>query len=357
MTTGLTTDDFDYHLPKDLIAHQPTAERDGSRLLVMDKYSDQLQDCVFTDIVRWIEAGDLVVLNDTKVFPARLYAQKETGGKVEILAERIESKQQAKVQLKSNRTPAIGSRLQITDNIQAEVIGREDEFFILVFDADISVLEIFQRYGHVPLPPYIERQDDAQDQQRYQTVYADQAGAVAAPTAGLHFTQELLDQLIQAGVNIAKVTLHVGAGTFKPVKVDAINAHKMHAEYAHVSAQVCAQIKQTKAAGKRVIAIGTTCVRALETAAQSGAIEPYMADTDIFIYPGYQFKVVDALLTNFHLPRSTLLMLISALAGRNRVMHAYQHAIQQRYRFFSYGDAMLITDISQCYSKLIDHSQ
>lgn len=289
----------------------------------------------------------MLVLNDTKVFPARLYAHKESGGKVEILAERIESNNLAKVQLKSNRTPSIGTRLILADNIQAEIVGREHEFFILVFATDIPVLEIFQRYGHVPLPPYIERQDNASDQQRYQTVFADQTGAVAAPTAGLHFTQNLLNQLVEAGVNIAKVTLHVGAGTFKPVKVDTVSEHTMHAEYAHVSAQVCAQIKQTKAAGKRIVAIGTTCVRALETAAQNGDIEPYMADTDIFIYPGYQFKVVDTLLTNFHLPRSTLLMLISALAGRARVMHAYQHAIQQRYRFFSYGDAMLITDFSK----------
>lgn len=344
MNNKLSTDDFDYELPTSLIAHQPTQSRDASRLLVMSQVSDQLHDGVFSDLVNWLRPGDLMVLNDTKVFPARLFARKESGGKIEILAERIDSNQRVKAQIKSNRTPIIGSVLIINDDISVEVVAREDEFFILSFLTQRPALEIFQEYGHVPLPPYIERADNEQDQTRYQTVYAQHAGAVAAPTAGLHFTDALLDKCLGLGVDIAKVTLHVGAGTFKPVKVDDVTEHKMHSEYAHVSEQVCAQIKQTKAAGNRVIAIGTTCVRALESAASSGEIEPYMNDTDIFIYPGYQFKVVDALLTNFHLPKSTLLMLISALAGRERVMHAYQHAIQQQYRFFSYGDAMLITD-------------
>lgn len=346
MNSDLSTDDFDYDLPHELIAKQPPAERDASRLLVMHRSNDMLKDCRFRDIVNWIEAGDCIVLNDTKVFPARLFANKDTGGKVEILAERIESRHMVKVQLRTNRTASVGTRLVLEDNISAEVVAREGDFFVLAFSADISALEIFQRYGHTPLPPYIERADNEQDQLRYQTVFADQIGAVAAPTAGLHFTQDILDQLSLAGVSIAKITLHVGAGTFKPVKVDAVSEHKMHAEFAHVSEQVCEQIKQTKSAGKRVYAIGTTCVRALETAAQNGTIEPFMGDTDIFIYPGYKFKVVDALLTNFHLPRSTLLMLISALAGRARVMRAYEHAVAQRYRFFSYGDAMLITDVN-----------
>lgn len=344
MNDTLTTDDFDYELPNELIAHQPIPLRDQSRLLVMSRISDQLQDGVFTDLVNWLHPGDLMILNDTKVFPARLFAQKQSGGKVEILAERINSNQQVKAQIKSNRTPAIGSVLWLNGEIRIEVVAREHEFFILNFLTSRPALEIFQAYGHVPLPPYIQRCDEAEDQTRYQTVYAQHAGAVAAPTAGLHFTEDLLEKCQAMGVNIAKVTLHVGAGTFKPVKVDDVTEHKMHSEYAHVSEQVCEQIRQTKQAGHRVVAVGTTCVRALESAALTGEIQPYMDDTDIFIYPGYAFKVVDALLTNFHLPKSTLLMLISALAGRDRVMQAYHHAIEQQYRFFSYGDAMFITD-------------
>lgn len=344
MNDTLTTDDFDYELPNELIAHQPMPLRDQSRLLVMSRISDQLQDGVFTDLVNWLHPGDLMILNDTKVFPARLFAQKQSGGKVEILAERINSNQQVKAQIKSNRTPAIGSVLLLNGEIRIEVVAREHEFFILNFLTSRPALEIFQAYGHVPLPPYIQRCDEAEDQTRYQTVYAQHAGAVAAPTAGLHFTEDMLEKCQAMGVNIAKVTLHVGAGTFKPVTVDDVTEHKMHSEYAHVSEQVCEQIRQTKQAGHRVVAVGTTCVRALESAALTGEIQPYMDDTDIFIYPGYAFKVVDALLTNFHLPKSTLLMLISALAGRDRVMQAYHHAIEQQYRFFSYGDAMFITD-------------
>ncbi len=344
MNDKLTTDNFDYELPNELIAHQPVPSRDQSRLLVMSRVSDQLQDGVFTELVNWLHPGDLMILNDTKVFPARLFARKQSGGKIEILAERIESNQHVKAQIKSNRTPAIGSMLLLNEEVQIEVMAREDEFFILNFLTSRPALEIFQEYGHVPLPPYIERCDEAGDLTRYQTVYAQHAGAVAAPTAGLHFTEDLLDKCQAMGVNIAKVTLHVGAGTFKPIKVNDVTEHKMHSEYAHVSEQVCEQIRQTKQAGHRVIAIGTTCVRALESAAVTGKIRPFMGDTDIFIYPGYSFKVVDALLTNFHLPKSTLLMLISALAGRDRVMQAYQHAIQQQYRFFSYGDAMFISD-------------
>lgn len=344
MNDTLTTDDFDYELPNELIAHQPMPLRDQSRLLVMSRISDQLQDGVFTDLVNWLHPGDLMILNDTKVFPARLFAYKQSGGKVEILAERINSNQQVKAQIKSNRTPAIGSVLLLNGEIRIEVVAREHEFFILNFLTSRPALEIFQAYGHVPLPPYIQRCDEAEDQTRYQTVYAQHAGAVAAPTAGLHFTEDMLEKCQAMGVNIAKVTLHVGAGTFKPVKVDDVTEHKMHSEYAHVSEQVCEQIRQTKQAGHRVVAVGTTCVRALESAALTGEIQPYMDDTDIFIYPGYAFKVVDALLTNFHLPKSTLLMLISALAGRDRVMQAYHHAIEQQYRFFSYGDAMFITD-------------
>ena len=342
MNDTLTTDDFDYELPNELIAHQPMPLRDQSRLLVMSRISDQLQDGVFTDLVNWLHPGDLMILNDTKVFPARLFAHKQSGGKVEILAERINSNQQIKAQIKSNRTPAIGSVLLLNGEIRIEVVAREHEFFILNFLTSRPALEIFQAYGHVPLPPYIQRCDEAEDQTRYQTVYAQHAGAVAAPTAGLHFTEDLLEKCQAMGVNIAKVTLHVGAGTFKPVKVDDVTEHKMHSEYAHVSEQVCEQIRQTKQAGHRVVAVGTTCVRALESAALTGEIQPYMDDTDIFIYPGYAFKVVDALLTNFHLPKSTLVMLVSALMGAQSIKKIYKHAVENEYRFFSYGDSSLL---------------
>ena len=339
-----TTDDFDYDLPKELIALQPASDRDRSRLLVVSKDRDQFADKYFSDIEEYVQSGDLLVLNDTKVFPARLFANKQSGGKVEILAERMLDNGLVKAQLKSNRTPKEGSLLSIEGNISIQVGERDEEFFILKFLSELPVIEIFQRYGHIPLPPYIEREDTGNDVSRYQTVYADKLGAVAAPTAGLHFTQALLDKLKQQQIEVTTITLHVGAGTFKPVKVDDPSEHKMHSEFAHVPQLVCDKILQTKSNGGRVIAVGTTCVRALESAALCGALKTFTGDTDIFIYPGFEFKVVDALITNFHLPRSTLLMLISALAGREKVLRAYQHAINQRYRFYSYGDAMLITN-------------
>lgn len=338
----LTTDDFDYDLPKELIAIEPASDRDGSRLLVVSRAQDQIEDKHFSDIVDFLQPGDLLILNDTKVFPARLFANKPTGGKVEILAERMLENNQVKAQIKSNRTPKPGSVLNVNEGLSVEVCGRDEEFFILKFLSDKPVMEIFQQYGHIPLPPYIEREDTNNDVARYQTVYADQLGAVAAPTAGLHFTQELLDKIKQQQIDVETITLHVGAGTFKPVKVDDPSQHRMHSEFAHVSQSVCDKIEQTKARGGRVVAVGTTCVRALESAALAGSLETFTGDTDIFIYPGFEFKVVDALITNFHLPRSTLLMLISALAGREKIQRAYQHAIDHRYRFYSYGDAMII---------------
>ena len=342
MSKQFTIDEFDYQLPSELIANEPAAQRDQSRLLALNQSSGQIEDRHFLDISDYLEEGDLLVLNDTKVFPARLFASKESGGKVEILAERIQSDHQVKVQLKSNRTPQPGSKIIINDDIYAEVCDRDDEFFILDFHSDLTALEIFERFGHVPLPPYIERSDKADDFDRYQTVFADKTGAVAAPTAGLHFTDELLNKLRAQGVQVAKITLHVGAGTFKPVKVEDPTQHKMHSEFAQVTHEVCDQISQTKSSGNKVIAVGTTCVRALETAALSGNLQPFVGDTDIFIYPGFTFRVVDNLITNFHLPKSTLLMLVSALAGHQNIMQAYQHAIQNKYRFYSYGDAMLI---------------
>lgn len=339
-----TTSDFDYDLPKELIALEPATDRDGSRLLLVSRSNGELKDKHFSDITDHLQPGDLLILNDTKVFPARLFAQKRSGGKVEILAERILKNSLVKAQLKSNRTPKVDAILEINEDVSVQVCARDEEFFILKFLSDLPVMDIFQCYGHIPLPPYIEREDTNSDQSRYQTVYADQLGAVAAPTAGLHFTQDLLAQIKQQGIDIVTITLHVGAGTFKPIKVDDPSQHKMHSEFVHVSQEVCDKIKLTKQQGGRVVAVGTTCVRALESAAITGKLHMFTGDTDIFIYPGFEFKVVDALVTNFHLPRSTLLMLISALAGYENIRHAYQHAIEQRYRFYSYGDAMMIVN-------------
>jgi S-adenosylmethionine:tRNA ribosyltransferase-isomerase len=336
--------DYDFELPEELIAKTPLECRHESKLLVVSKTTGELHDERFSALKNLLRAGDLLVLNDTKVFPARLYAQKDSGGKVEILAERILDGRCIKVQIKSNRTPKIDSVIQLPGGFSAKIVAREDQFFVIQLQQEVEPLEVFEQHGHVPLPPYITREDDQADTERYQTVYADKIGAVAAPTAGLHFTNELLASLQELGVQIAKITLHVGAGTFKPVQVEDITQHDMHTEYTIVSEQVCEQVKQTKAQGGRVIAVGTTCVRALESAAQHGELQAFAGDTNIFIYPGYRFKVIDSLITNFHLPRSTLIMLVSALAGHNNIMRAYQHAIDQHYRFYSYGDAMFITE-------------
>lgn len=337
-----TTQDFDYDLPSELIALEPKKERDASRLLIVSKSQQEFVDTSFSKIVNFLQAGDLLILNDTKVFPARLLGTKDTGGKIEILAERVLSENLVKAQIKSSRSPKKGQQIFINQQVQVEVIGRDQEFFLLKFSSEFTALEVFEHFGEIPLPPYIDRVQTQQDKTRYQTVYAQNTGAVAAPTAGLHFTQVLLEEIKRKGINTAMITLHVGAGTFKPVKVDDPRKHTMHAEYAHVSAQVCQKIIDTKQRGNRVVAVGTTCVRALESAAFKRDLTEYAAETDIFIYPGFEFKVIDVLITNFHLPRSTLLMLISALAGTEKIKAAYLHAIQQRYRFFSYGDAMMI---------------
>lgn len=339
--------DFHFDLPKELIASSPTAERSASRLLELDGSSGTITDRQFTDIEQLLGAGDLLVFNNTQVIPARLFGKKPTGGKVEILLERLTCDTEAVAQIRSNRSPKAGSQIIVVDgNGEAtdyliEVTGREGQFFTIRF-ANASAAAVMEDCGHMPLPPYIEREDEPQDFERYQTVYAEKPGAVAAPTAGLHFDEPLLKRLAAKGVQFAYVTLHVGAGTYQPVKVDDLSEHVMHKEWLEVSPETVAAVQKTKAAGGNVVAVGTTAVRSLETAAASGEIKPYRGDTQLFINPGYQFNAIDVMVTNFHLPESTLIMLVSAFAGKHFVMNAYQHAIDQRYRFFSYGDAMFV---------------
>ncbi|MGB2172521.1 MAG: tRNA preQ1(34) S-adenosylmethionine ribosyltransferase-isomerase QueA [Porticoccaceae bacterium] len=333
-------DYFHFDLPDELIARQPTADRRGSRLLAMDA-NGTVEHQGFADILDHIQAGDLLVFNNTKVIPARLYGKKETGGNVELLIERITGNQTALAHIRASKSPKSGAILLFDNGFSAHMLGRVDDLFELEFSAPL--LSMLDEIGHMPLPPYIDREDTQEDKTRYQTVYADQPGAVAAPTAGLHFDDQLLTDIQAKGAELAFVTLHVGAGTFQPVRVENIVEHKMHSEWLEVSESVCQQVKTTKARGGKVFAVGTTSVRSLETASSSGEIAPYQGDTDIFIYPGYEFKVVDRLLTNFHLSESTLLMLVSAFAGYTPIMKAYQQAVSERYRFFSYGDAMLLS--------------
>lgn len=335
--------DFHYDLPSELIAHEPARERSGSRLLCLDGNTGRISHNQFPDLLERVEAGDLMVFNDTRVIPARLFARKPSGGKVEILVERLLDDSNVLAHLRASRSPKPGSELILDDGTQLIVTGRRDALFELLFPAPETALQLLERLGHMPLPPYIERAASEADAERYQTVYSRKQGAVAAPTAGLHFDEALLARLAEKGVQTTFVTLHVGAGTFQPVRVDDIREHVMHSEIMEVSAEVCEKVRATKAAGRRVIAVGTTSVRCLETAARSGEIQPYRGETDIFIYPPYEFQVVDALLTNFHLPESTLLMLVSAFAGYAETMAAYKAAVARRYRFFSYGDAMFIT--------------
>lgn len=335
--------DFHYDLPDELIARFPAAQRSGSRLLVLDRDSGALQDRQFRDLPDLLQPGDLLVFNNTKVIPARLFGLKATGGKVEVLVERITGEQTCLAHVRASKSPKPGSIIYIEGGGELLMEGRDGELFQLRHTGAGTLLQRLEQCGHMPLPPYIDRADEALDQQRYQTVYAQTPGAVAAPTAGLHFDADILDQLQRRGILTCFVTLHVGAGTFQPVRADDIRDHQMHAEWLSVDAATVAKIHDTKARGGRIIAVGTTSVRCLETAAQHGELQPYEGDTRIFIYPGYKFRVIDALITNFHLPESTLIMLVSALAGRDNVLNAYRHAVEQRYRFFSYGDAMLIT--------------
>ncbi|WP_372373721.1 tRNA preQ1(34) S-adenosylmethionine ribosyltransferase-isomerase QueA [Vreelandella venusta] len=338
--------DFHFELPDELIARYPSEQRSDCRLLCVDGQSGALEHRRFADLLELLEPGDLLVFNDTRVIPARLHGHKASGGKVEMLLERPLDSHRGLAHIRSSKSPKPGTELIFEGDIHAVVEGRRDALFELRFLGDTPMIALLEKHGHMPLPPYITRDDELSDRERYQTVYARRDGAVAAPTAGLHFDQPLLDALAEKGVNSAFVTLHVGAGTFQPVRVDNILEHHMHSEWIEVSETACQQVLDTQAAGKRVIAVGTTSVRCLESAclkSSDGQIAPYSGDTDIFIYPGYEWRCVDALITNFHLPESTLLMLVSAFAGYDHMMRAYRTAVDERYAFFSYGDAMLLT--------------
>ncbi|RUO30185.1 tRNA preQ1(34) S-adenosylmethionine ribosyltransferase-isomerase QueA [Aliidiomarina sanyensis] len=337
--------DFYFDLPDHLIARYPQPDRSSSRLLTLDGESGAIGHRGFRDLPSLLAPGDLLVFNDTRVIPARLLGQKVSGGKIEVLVERILDQHRVLAHVRSNRSPKNGAQLLLEGAVHAEVVGRVEALFEIAFDPAKTVLEWLDAYGHMPLPPYIDRPDEQSDRERYQTVYSKKPGAVAAPTAGLHFDDSVMQALADKGIETAYVTLHVGAGTFQPVRTENILEHKMHSEYAEVSEAVVDAVATCKARGGRVIAVGTTSVRSLESAAHfnGGTLAPYTAETDIFIYPGYRFHVVDAMVTNFHLPESTLIMLISAFAGKSEVMQAYQAAIQEEYRFFSYGDAMFIT--------------
>jgi S-adenosylmethionine:tRNA ribosyltransferase-isomerase len=331
---------FHYELPEALIAQAPLAERRASRLLALDGKTGTLADRRFADLVDWLEPGDLVVLNNTRVLPARLFGRKATGGRVELLLERALGERSGRFQLRASRSPRLGAAIEVEGGARARVVGRDGDLFDLEFD---RMLEPFLEIaGAVPLPPYIARPPEAADRERYQTVFSEVPGAVAAPTAGLHFDVALLDAILARGVALGKLTLHVGAGTFAPVRTARIEDHRLHAERVEVPATLCSLIGQTKQSGGRVVAVGTTVVRALEAAARSGLAE-FAGETDLFIYPGFEFQVVDAIVTNFHLPESSLLMLVAAFAGFDATMRAYRHAVAERYRFFSYGDAMLLS--------------
>ncbi len=339
--------DFSFELPEQLIARFPQPERSASRLLQLDRRSGELRHGQFRDVLDVLQPGDLLVFNNTRVIPARLFGQKASGGKVEVLVERLLDERRFLAHVRASKAPKPGTLLLLENEAQVEMTARQGDLFELTLQGDEPVLSMLERLGHMPLPPYIDRPDAASDRERYQTVYNAKPGAVAAPTAGLHFDDTLLGALKAKGVEFAFVTLHVGAGTFQPVRVDNILEHQMHAEYIEVPPEVVAAVAACKARGNRVVAVGTTSVRSLESAAQFALaqgqpLQPYYGDTQIFIYPGYQFQVIDGLITNFHLPESTLIMLVSAFSSRDFVMNAYEKAIAQQYRFYSYGDAMLI---------------
>lgn len=340
--------DFQFDLPDELIARYPMPERSASRLLQLDGNTGEIEQGQFRDVLELLQPGDLLVFNNTRVIPARMFGQKASGGKLEILVERIIDTHRVLAHVRASKAPKPGTSILLEQGHSAEMVARHDALFELHFAGETPVLDILNQIGHMPLPPYIDRPDENSDKERYQTVYNERPGAVAAPTAGLHFDQPLLDALQQKGIELAFVTLHVGAGTFQPVRVERLEDHQMHSEYAEVPAEVIEKINATRARGGRIVAVGTTSVRSLETAAQAslkaGApLSPFFGDTSIFIFPGYQYQVVDVLITNFHLPGSTLIMLVSAFAGYQHVMQAYQEAITSGYRFFSYGDAMFIT--------------
>jgi S-adenosylmethionine:tRNA ribosyltransferase-isomerase len=332
--------DFDYELPRELIAQRPPAERSAGRLLRLDGAGGRLRDCHVRDLPELLSPGDLLVFNDTRVIPARLFGRKPSGGAVELLLERILAPDRVLAHARASKPLREGGRVLLAADIEARVLARRGELFELTLTgAPVDV--VLGRYGHVPLPPYIERSAGRGDWRRYQTVFAREPGAVAAPTAGLHFDESLLRRLTAAGIGHCFITLHVGAGTFQPVRTEDVRAHHMHSEYARVDESICAAVARTRQAGGRVVAVGTTVVRSLESAAAAGELQPFVGETDLFIYPGFKFRAVDALITNFHLPRSSLLMLVAAFVGREPMLAAYGHAVRERYRFFSYGDAML----------------
>jgi S-adenosylmethionine:tRNA ribosyltransferase-isomerase len=338
----MLTRDFDYELPPELIAQHPLSQRSASRLLYVPPQGTGFEDSGFSVFPGLLRAGDLLVFNDSRVFPARLYGRKTSGGQIEILIERLIGTHRALAHVRASKALKPGGKLLLPEDAQAEVVARQDDLFELVFDCQGALLDYLQRAGQIPLPPYITRMAEPADQERYQTVYARNTGAVAAPTAGLHFDEPIFAELRERGVECVYVTLHVGAGTFQPVRTENVQEHHMHSEYVEVTADVCRRIKETSARGGRIVAVGTTVVRSLEAAAAGGGLKPFAGETRLFITPGYRFRIVDMLLTNFHLPRSSLLMLVCAFGGYERVMSAYRHAIRQGYRFFSYGDAMLL---------------
>ncbi|KJY80524.1 tRNA preQ1(34) S-adenosylmethionine ribosyltransferase-isomerase QueA [Vibrio sp. SCSIO 43132] len=342
--------DFHFELPDELIARYPQPERTASRLLQLDGNSGQVTDGTFKNVLEQVQPGDLLVFNNTRVIPARMFGRKASGGKLEALVERVLDEHSILAHVRCSKPPKPGTELYLGENDEylAEMVARHDALFEIKFKSEKNVLDILNDIGHMPLPPYIDRPDEDADKERYQTVYNEKPGAVAAPTAGLHFDEELLEQIKAKGVEFAYVTLHVGAGTFQPVRVENINDHHMHAEYVEVPQEVVDAISATKARGGRIVAVGTTSVRSLESAAQESIkkgteLAPFFGDTEIFIYPGYEYQLVDCLITNFHLPESTLIMLVSAFAGYDNVMKAYEHAVKEKYRFFSYGDAMFIS--------------
>jgi len=337
--------DFHYQLPKELIAQHPLSQRTASRLLCLDGETGALVDRQFREFPSLLKAGDLLVFNDTRVIPARLFGRKDSGGAVELLVERILDEKHALVLARASKPLRTGMHIRVADTADVTVLGHEGEFIKVEFMGGV-LPDFLHRHGHVPLPPYVQHADSPEDSERYQTVYAKVPGAVAAPTAGLHFDELMLKELDRLGVAQVYVTLHVGAGTFQPVREDDILEHRMHSEQVFISQKVCDAVADTRRRGGQVVAVGTTAVRSLEEgAATDGTLQPFSGETTLFIYPGFRFRVVDAMLTNFHLPESTLLMLVAAFAGRENILFAYRHAVEQRYRFFSYGDAMFITPV------------
>lgn len=340
----MKTQDFDFFLPSDLIAQLPPKQRTDSRMLYLDSSNNKFEDALFLDLPRYLCAGDVIVFNNTRVIKARLWGVKQSGGKIEVMVERVLDSHHVLAMIRASHAPKIGSAVLLEHKIKAIVQGREQNFFILRFSHELPVTEVLEQYGSLPLPPYIERQATKLDEDRYQTIFAKEVGAVAAPTAGLHFDEAILENLRKMGVAITYITLHVGAGTFQPVRAQNIKDHHMHTEIYHLPAETIDAIQQAKRMGHRVLAVGSTSLRALEACAHinNGGLKPGYGETNLFITPGFDFRIVDRLLTNFHLPRSTLLMMVSAFAGMENIRRAYHHAISQRYRFFSYGDAMLI---------------